>query len=126
MYSPRGHIFEICSRSVGKFVFSELMNGDDVDEKTEGDLVIRRRKYDFKEIMERYMLNVATKVIEMRKGKHSEICWTMTQLFSFMDLMGYKEKEFNEQCTVVLIKKSDCSVESSCHSYENRLLNLQI
>ena len=125
MYSPRGHIFEICSRSVGKYVFPELINGNDIDEKLEGELVIRRKKYDFKKVMERYMLSGATKVIELRKGKHTEICWTMTQWFSFMDLMGYKEKEFSEQCTVVFIKKSDCGVES-CNSYENRPLNLRI
>ena len=125
VYSPRGHIFEICSRSVRKFVFPELMmNGDDVNETMDGNLVIRRRKYEFKEVMERYMLNGA--MIQMRKGKHSEICWTMAQWFSFMDLMGYKEKELNEQCTVVLVKKSDCNVENSCLSYENHLMNLQI
>ena len=118
MYSPRGHIFEICSRSIGKHVFPELINGNDAEEEeVEGELLIRRRKYNFEEIMEKYMLNGAMKVIELRKGKHTEICWTMVQWFNFMDLMGYKEKEHNEQCTVVLIKKLNCDVES-CNSYE--------
>ena len=58
------------------------------------------------------MLNGATKVIEIRKGNHSEICWVMARWFNFMDLMGYKEDEYNEQCTVALIKKLYCDVES--------------
>ena len=113
MYSPRGHIFEICSRSIGKYVFPELINGDNTEDEVLDDLLIRRKKYDFKDVMERYMLNGAVKVIEMRGGNHTEICWVMAMWFSFMDLMGYKENECNEQCTVVLIKKLDCCVGSS-------------
>ena len=111
-YCWRGHIFEICSRSIGKYVFPELINGDGIEDEVDGELLIRRKKYDFKEIMERYMLNGAIKVIERRNGNHTEICWVMARWFNFMDLMGYKEDEHNEQCTVVFIKKLNCDIES--------------
>ena len=42
IYCSRGHIFEICSRSIGKYVFPELINGDGIEDEVGGELLIRR------------------------------------------------------------------------------------
>ena len=89
-----GHIFEICSRSVGELIFHELINGNEsgcyYSSFIDGDSMVTMKEYKFKDIMERFMTTGAAKIVSMRK-KHHKTCYTMKQWFNFMDLMSVKK-----------------------------------
>ena len=105
---------EICSRSIGQYVFPELIspfnpqyfqNDNNMHTDVDNELMITRKNYEFKEVMERFVLTGAPKIIEIRGGKHDEICWSMRQWYCFMDLIRIREEQCNEMCMVACIKK---------------------
>ena len=107
-YKTRGgNLFEICSRSVGDCVFKELFKDVNIVRKEKG-MIVSLKEYHFKTVMERFMLNGAVKVVELRyrrdrNNNASHLCWIMKQWFSFMNLMDEKERQLNESCKIYCV-----------------------
>ena len=85
-YKTRGgDLFEICSRSVGDCVLKELFEDVNIVRKEKG-MLVSLKEYHFKTVMERFMLNGAVKVVELRyrrdrNNNASHLCWIMKQWF---------------------------------------------
>ena len=104
-YKTRGgNLFEICSRSVGDYVFKELFEDGNVVRR-EGGVIISSKQYSFKTVMERFMLKGAVKVVRPRSKNQSDLCQTMKQWFLFMNLMDEKEKEHDELCRYTVLNR---------------------
>ena len=79
---------------MGDYLLKELFKDVNIVRKERG-VIVSSKEYEFKTVMERFMLNGAVKVAKVRSDNASHLCWTMKQWFSLMTLMDEKERQFN-------------------------------